>query len=92
MSKRPAIPPATGLPLWRFDDHGIPHADDLLVNTTTASGQLRPALAVAPGGEIMVTWEGNGIGDDMGVFGRVFARPGNVFRAGFESPDGACVP
>ncbi len=82
----------SGVFLRRFDAHGTPHADEVLVNTTVTNGQLRPAVAVAAGGEIMVTWDGNGVGDEYGAFGRVFGRPGNIHRGGFESPDGPCVP
>ncbi len=82
----------SGIFMRRFDEFGAPNALEVAVNTTVAGGQLRPALAIAAGGEIIVVWDGAGVGDTLGVFGQVHARPGNLHRSGFEPVDGACPP
>ena len=54
-----------------FNADGTAESDEMLVNTTVRSGQVRPAAA-AVGGGYVVTWQGRGIGDRMGVFARFF--------------------
>lgn len=79
-----------GVFLRRFDEFGQTHAGLLRVNTTVTGSQRNAGIAVAAGGEIMVSWDGNGVAGDNNVYGQVYARPARAFRAGFESPDGPC--
>lgn len=77
-----------GIFLRRFDEFGNGHATLLRVNATLAGAQRKAGIAVAPGGETMVTWEGNGSAGDFQVYGQVYGRPNRVFRGGFERLDG----
>ncbi|HEV8291537.1 MAG TPA: DUF4347 domain-containing protein, partial [Tepidisphaeraceae bacterium] len=69
-----------GIYLRNFDASGNP-INIYLVNTTTANNQDNPAVAMQPGGNLMVAWEGNGPGDTTGVFGQRYVEPGIVVSA-----------
>ncbi len=81
---------STGVFLRRFDEFGDGQATLARVNSTLADSQRRAGIAVAPGGEIMVTWDGNGVAGSFQAYGQVYARPMRVFRGGFEPTDGPC--
>jgi len=40
----------------RFDNAGVPLGGEFLVNTVTSGEQMKPAVAVAPGGAFVVAW------------------------------------
>lgn len=79
-----------GVFMRRFDEFGNGHAGLMRVNTTVDGAQSNAGIAVAPGGETMVTWQGNGVAGDYQVYGQVYARPMRVYRGGFESLNGPC--
>ena len=81
-----------GVFVRRYNEHGMPQAGETLVNTTTIGGQIAPAVAVSNGGEAMIVWSGNGTGDNLGIFARVFERPERVYRNAFEPDDAGCQP
>lgn len=59
-----------------FDAAGIPLGTEARVNETTAGMQLQPDVAMRPDGRSVVVWQGNGPGDDWGVFARRYAAGG----------------
>ena len=52
-----------------FNELGNATSDEILVNQTVRAGQIRPAVAAANSGYI-VTWQGRGEGDHVGIFAR----------------------
>jgi hypothetical protein len=61
-----------------FDSKGVPQSpDDIPVNTTTASDQDQPTVAMSPDGDFVVAWESlDQDGDGEGVFARRFSAGG----------------
>ncbi len=59
-----------------FDADGSPMGEAFTVNQTTAGNQRQPQLVMVNAGYFAVTWNGNGIGDDAGVFARLFGPTG----------------
>jgi hypothetical protein len=59
-----------------FAADGTPQGGEILVNGTTAGNQLLPDVAVDPNHNFVVTWNGNGTGDALGVFLRCFDDTG----------------
>ena len=62
----------------RFDGAGTPVGDEFQVNVTTKGAQNRPDVAVLANGEIVVTWEGRGVGDKSGIFMRQLGLDGST--------------
>ena len=60
----------------RFAADGTPLGDEILVNTTLAGMQEKPAIAMNSSGQFVIAWSGNGAGDVDGVFLRRFAADG----------------
>lgn len=58
-----------------IDAAGKPSGAAFRVNSMTAGDQVGPALAVNDDGLCVVVWQGNGPGDDYGVFARCFRFP-----------------
>lgn len=59
-----------------FDAAGISPGAETRVNETTAGMQLQPDIAMRPDGRSVVVWQGNGPGDDWGVFARRYTAGG----------------
>ena len=59
-----------GVYLRRFAADALPMGDQILVNETTDGYQRRPSIAVLPDGSLLAVWDGNGRGEDTGVFVR----------------------
>jgi hypothetical protein len=59
----------------RFDATGVAKEAELTVSPTTAGNQFAPALAMAPGGDSIVTWHGL-IGDGYDIRARAFGANG----------------
>ena len=59
-----------------FDAAGIALSAETRVNETTSGTQLQPDVAMRPDGRSVVVWQGNGPGDDWGVFARRYAAGG----------------
>ncbi|HET9031991.1 MAG TPA: hypothetical protein VFN25_03700 [Dokdonella sp.] len=79
-----------GVFMRRFNEFGIGHANLIRVNTTVTGTQSYPGVAVAPGGQIMVTWQGNGVAGDFQIYGQVYDPPPRIFRAAFEPLNDPC--
>jgi hypothetical protein len=60
----------------RYDAAGDPEGGELAVNTTTVGSQSFPSVAIDADGEFVVLWNGNGAGDDSGVFARRYDAAG----------------
>lgn len=58
--------------LQLYSSNGVAVGTALTVNTTVAGDQSRPAVASDGDGKVVVTWQGNGVGDDSGIFARTF--------------------
>jgi len=68
----------------RYDSGGTPIAGEFLVNTTTALSQSNPSVAMDADGDFVVVWQGNGAGDDEGVYGQRFDSTGTVVGGEFR--------
>jgi Ca2+-binding RTX toxin-like protein len=55
-----------------FGADGAKKGAEIRINTTTAGYQVNPKVSVLSNGEWLVTWYGNGTGDDSGVFQQRF--------------------
>jgi hypothetical protein len=64
-----------GIVAQRFDSAGTPNGGVFQVNTQTMFTQYSPAVAMAPGGEFVVVWQGPD-GDDDGISGRLYDADG----------------
>jgi hypothetical protein len=59
-----------------YSADGSPIGAAFTVNQTTAANQRQPQLVLDSAGNFAVTWNGNGSGDDAGVFARLFGPTG----------------
>jgi hypothetical protein len=71
----------------RYDSAGAPLGTEFRVNTFTANGQTRPAVAADPLGNFVVTWDSqlqDGLG--LGVFGQRYGAilPVELMHYGVE--------
>ena len=46
-----------------------------IVNQTQNGVQQFPTIAMTPSGDVVVVWQGNGVGDRHGVFVRTYDEP-----------------
>ncbi|TWU56569.1 Cadherin domain protein [Rubripirellula tenax] len=74
----------------RFDANGDAIGTNFVVNTTTGGIQSNSSIAVNGSGTFIVAWEGNGVGDNDGIFYRRFnangtAIDGTEVRANFDN-------
>ena len=60
----------------RFLPTGTPREPAFLVNTTIELGQRTPSVSADGRGGFVVAWNGNGPGDDAGVFAQRYVPPG----------------
>src|SRR5439155_20987784 len=60
-----------------YDAAGAALSGEYLVNTTTAGDQLYSSAA-RPGGNLVIVWSGNGVGDADGVFAQRFRSASNA--------------
>jgi phosphoheptose isomerase len=60
----------------RYDADGAPLGGEFRVNVATPGNQIDPAIATDDDGGFVVTWSGEGAGDDSGVFARRFDASG----------------
>lgn len=65
----------------RFNADGTPVGPEFQVNVTTEGNQRNSDVAMDAQGNFAVVWEGDGVGDRNGVFGRRFDGEGNVLGA-----------
>ena len=60
----------------RYDASGNPLDVEWVVNSTTSGGQGGPDIAMLSTGEFIIVWDGNGAGDDAGIFYQRYAADG----------------
>jgi hypothetical protein len=69
----------------RFSNTGSPTGTEFQVNSRTAAAQYNSAIAMGPGGDFIVTWEGaDQDGSGRGVFGLRFTASGGREGAEFQ--------
>jgi len=78
----------------RFDSEGIPQEDEFQVNTTTASSQQNPSVAMDLAGNFVIEWVSLGQdGDGSGIFARRYNSEGfpqgdefqvNTYTTGYQ--------
>ncbi|WP_348681074.1 beta strand repeat-containing protein [Alteromonas mediterranea] len=81
-----------GIVAQRFDEFGEPIGGEFVINETTSSTQNDPQIIQLSSGGFAAVWEGNGVGDSSGVFGRLFNEDGTPLSAEFlinESTSGS---
>jgi VCBS repeat-containing protein len=59
-----------GVYLRRYDASGTPLAPAFIANTTIIGSQTNPSIAMDSSGNFIIVWEGEGTGDNSGVFAR----------------------
>lgn len=59
-----------------FDQSGNRVGNEIQVNETTTGFQGEQAVTVLPTGNFFVVWSGAGVGDNQGIFGRLFSKTG----------------
>ncbi|MDP1863954.1 MAG: DUF4347 domain-containing protein [Thiobacillus sp.] len=57
-----------GIYAQRYFANGTADGGEFRVNTTTSGDQQNPSSAMSSAGKLVVAWDGNGPGDDKGVF------------------------
>jgi hypothetical protein len=67
-----------GIVARRFDAQGAPMGAVFRVNTYTTESQSQPAVAILPGGDFVIAWEGYGgqDGRDSGIFAQRYDAAG----------------
>ena len=72
----------SGDSIWmqRFDASGNKVGTSMQVNQSTAGYQGWPVIDMNDDGRLVVAWEGNGAGDDYGVFARRYDLNPNVIE------------
>ncbi len=62
----------------RFDNLGNPLSKEVRANKTAAGNQIKPAIAMDQEGNFVIAWEGNGSGDESGIFIQVYKADGTT--------------
>ena len=70
-----------GIYARKFDISGNALSTEVQVNETTSLSQDNPAIGMADG-NVVIAWDGNGIGDDSGTFVRRLSSTGISFLVG----------
>ena len=60
----------------QFFADGTKHGGEILVNVTTSGNQQLPVVTILNGGGFAIGWSGEGPGDALGIFARVFDSSG----------------
>jgi hypothetical protein len=71
----------------RYDNAGNPLGGEFVVNSYTTGYQYAPSVVAGPSG-FRVVWDGQGAGDDSGIFMRQFDLAGNPLAADFRVNSG----
>src|SRR5439155_773810 len=74
---------AYGIFAQRFDSTGARQGSEFKVNSYTRGYQDNPRVAKAAGGDFLVVWDGEGSGDDAGIFGQRYAGTGTLLGGAF---------
>jgi hypothetical protein len=68
----------------RFDSNGNKVGSEFQVNTWTTDNQANPSITSLPNGGFVVVWDGEGQGDNSGVYGQRFDSNGNKVGSEFQ--------
>jgi hypothetical protein len=68
----------------RYDSEGTARGSEFRVNSFTTGSQRYPTVAAAAGGDFVVIWEGEGPGDNSGIFGQRYDSTGVAQGAEFR--------
>ena len=60
----------------RFDAAGVSQGGEFRVNIATSGFQRDPSVAMNGAGNFVIAWDGQGTGDDQGVYSRQYAANG----------------
>ena len=71
----------------RYDNTGSPLGAEFTVNSYFTGKQYEPEVGLAADGRFVVAWEGEGSGDDLGIFGRRFDAAGSPVGLDFQVND-----
>ncbi|MFN8711062.1 MAG: hypothetical protein ACK50J_30695, partial [Planctomyces sp.] len=71
-----------GIYARKYNAAGVPQSGEIPVNTSTASNDLDPTVAMDADGDFVVTWSSGRTGIDFGIFAQRFNAAG--VREGFE--------
>lgn len=80
---------AEGAYFQRYDANGQRVGREAQLNVTTAGSQIMRSAAIDAVGNAILVWQGNGPGDDVGVFARRFVAPASPSGAGGSGGLGA---
>ncbi len=68
-----------------FNSDGTPFSSEFRVNSTTASDQLKPSVAMADDGSFVVVWESQGQdGAKVGIYGQRYTSAGTATGSEFQ--------
>jgi hypothetical protein len=68
-----------GIFMQRFDRFGTRLENrDMQVNTTSTGNQSNPDIAMDKSGNYVIVWQGNGTGDENGIYARAFKKDGTA--------------
>ncbi|OGA68839.1 MAG: hypothetical protein A3G83_15695, partial [Betaproteobacteria bacterium RIFCSPLOWO2_12_FULL_68_20] len=70
-----------GVYAQRYDASGTAAGSEFQVNTTTVGNQGVSSVAALADGGFVVTWSGNGVGDDVGTYAQRYDAAGNPVSA-----------
>ena len=65
-----------GVYAQRYNAAGVAQGSEFLVNTTTTGQQINPAVAVAPNGSFVITWQSNTDAATWGVYAQRYNTAG----------------
>ncbi len=68
----------------RYNASGEPQSGEFQVATTTAGNQRRGSVAMDADGDFVVTWDGRGPGDTLGIFARRYNAAGKPQDGEFQ--------
>ena len=73
-----------GVYAQRFNASGVTQGSEFRVNSTMVGDQAEPAVAVAPNGDFVIVWSGNGPTDSTGIYGQRYNAAGLAQGAEFR--------
>lgn len=66
-----------GIYAQRYFANGTTNGGEFLVNSTTPNDQKLPSAAMSGAGDLFIAWEGNGAGDNKGIFWQNYVAANN---------------
>lgn len=69
----------------RYFANGSRFGREFRINTYTTNDQILPSASGLVGGGFVVAWEGEGVGDNEGIFGQLYFENGTAFGQEFRA-------